>query len=431
MLEFGMPVHESWNIVHIAMQVPGSHQIYVAPDNCLRGVVMSAYEMDAGDRFSCVAVDERDLLTDSLETVTIEGCSEVIDELIAGGNKPSVIFLFTVCSHRMLSCDFTYVFDTIRERYSDIILAHGYMDCISQKEEAFPDQKLRREMYSFIPAKDPVRAVNLIGSEVTATAVNNDLLAIFSAADIPVRQLSGIRTFEGYMDLGNASLNICTYMAGDMGVSAFSERTGIPYLYALPFWDDRSLIDQLTRLKEVFPDQRLAVAVEGFLSDLDRASASMLAEYRRFAEEIKGVPVAVDNLGCSCPYSLAFYLLEAGFDVRWVISPGPMDHEMAIYQRLMDRYHIISIDPADPALRELSYRRSLIGESERILASGPRAAWIFDSPYFVDMIEDDGAFGIAGRRALLMKLREAMANPKDTAAIIRKKARGLISCIAQ
>ncbi|MDO5476419.1 MAG: nitrogenase, partial [Eubacteriales bacterium] len=51
-LEFNAPVHGTWNIVHIGMLVPECHQIYVCADNCMRGVVLTAAEMDASDRFS-------------------------------------------------------------------------------------------------------------------------------------------------------------------------------------------------------------------------------------------------------------------------------------------------------------------------------------------------------------------------------------------
>ena len=52
-LEYNSPVHGNWNIVHTGMQVPESIQIYVCADNCMRGVVLTAAEMNAADRFSC------------------------------------------------------------------------------------------------------------------------------------------------------------------------------------------------------------------------------------------------------------------------------------------------------------------------------------------------------------------------------------------
>ena len=71
-LEFNAPVHGTWNIVHIGMLVPQCHQIYVCADNCMRGVVLTAAEMGADDRFSSVLLEEDDLYDQNLETITIE-----------------------------------------------------------------------------------------------------------------------------------------------------------------------------------------------------------------------------------------------------------------------------------------------------------------------------------------------------------------------
>ena len=58
-LEYNSPVHGNWNIVHTGMQVPESIQIYVCADNCMRGVVLTAAEMNAADRFSFVILEEQ------------------------------------------------------------------------------------------------------------------------------------------------------------------------------------------------------------------------------------------------------------------------------------------------------------------------------------------------------------------------------------
>ena len=61
-LEFNSPAHGCWNIVHTGMLIPEAHQIYVCADNCMRGVVLTAAEMRAEDRFSFVIVEEQNLL---------------------------------------------------------------------------------------------------------------------------------------------------------------------------------------------------------------------------------------------------------------------------------------------------------------------------------------------------------------------------------
>ena len=42
--------------------MPETIQIYVCADNCMRGVVLTATEMNAADRFSYVIIEEDDLL---------------------------------------------------------------------------------------------------------------------------------------------------------------------------------------------------------------------------------------------------------------------------------------------------------------------------------------------------------------------------------
>lgn len=430
MLEFNMPVHESWNIVHIAMQVPESHQIYVCPENCMRGVVMTAYEMGAADRFSCVTVSERDLIVDNLETITIEGAAQAIEEM---ETWPKIIFLFTVCSHRFLSCDFNYVFRRLRERFPEIVFAHGYMDCIAQKEGPMPDEKLRREMYAFVPKSEKDECiVNLLGSEVTGTYQNNDLVQLLTDPGMKVRQLSDISTFDGYMKLGNASLNLCQFKAGDPGVRSFSEKLGIPYLLVLPFFDQTKIREQIEETASITEVKELLISTRSYLNDLNHNWQNARQKFKDFNEMNGRIPVVIDHLAVNCPYSLAEFLTDTGFEVRAVVADGPADYETDIYERLMQKCpSLISVSPTDPRLREQTYRNELRGSAEKILAIGPKAAWVYDTPFFVNQIENDGAYGIAGLNSLLAKMQEAVQSPKDLEHTIVRKALGLKSCIIQ
>ena len=72
-LEFNSPVHGNWNIVHTGMLMPEAIQIYVCADNCMRGVVLTAAEMNAADRFSFVIIEEEKVqeLADDFETTVV------------------------------------------------------------------------------------------------------------------------------------------------------------------------------------------------------------------------------------------------------------------------------------------------------------------------------------------------------------------------
>lgn len=90
-LEFNSPAHGNWNIVHTGMLVPEAQQIYVCADNCMRGVVLTAAEMNAAERFSFVIVEEKDLLGGNLEDITIEGVTDVLNRL---PEKPKAVLHF-------------------------------------------------------------------------------------------------------------------------------------------------------------------------------------------------------------------------------------------------------------------------------------------------------------------------------------------------
>ncbi len=61
--------------------MPETIQIYVCADNCMRGVVLTAAEMNAADRFSYVIIEEDNLLNGNLEDITIEGVTDVLKKL--------------------------------------------------------------------------------------------------------------------------------------------------------------------------------------------------------------------------------------------------------------------------------------------------------------------------------------------------------------
>ena len=136
-LEYNSPVHGNWNIVHTGMQVPESIQIYVCADNCMRGVVLTAAEMNAADRFSFVLVEEQNLLSGNLEDITIEGVTDVLNKR---KDHPEAVLLFTVCLHHFVGSNLNYIYRELEHRFPDICFIRCYMDPIMQKHGLTPEQ---------------------------------------------------------------------------------------------------------------------------------------------------------------------------------------------------------------------------------------------------------------------------------------------------
>ena len=51
-LQYNAPARGVWNIVHTGMLIPDSHQVYVCAQGCLRGVILTAAEMNSMERMS-------------------------------------------------------------------------------------------------------------------------------------------------------------------------------------------------------------------------------------------------------------------------------------------------------------------------------------------------------------------------------------------
>lgn len=154
-LEYNSPAHGTWNIVHTGMLIPGSHQIYVCAANCNRGVVLTAAEMGAVDRFSTIALCEEDLTDGRMEELVIDGVSEILHKL---KRKPTVVLLFTVCLHHFMGCDIPYIYRALRERFPEQRFLECYMDPIMQKGGMTPDQKLRMAMYDCLEEREKIHA---------------------------------------------------------------------------------------------------------------------------------------------------------------------------------------------------------------------------------------------------------------------------------
>ncbi len=161
-LEFNSPVHGT-GISYIRECCSEARQIYVCADNCMRGVVLTAAEMNAADRFSFVIVEEKDLLGGNLEDVTIEGVTDILNRLDRSQRQycflPCVFIIFW-------EVIWTASTENWKKDFRRSFFMRCFMDPVMQKTGPTPDQKLRRAMYDAVPERkaDP-ECVTVLGSD--------------------------------------------------------------------------------------------------------------------------------------------------------------------------------------------------------------------------------------------------------------------------
>lgn len=420
-LEYNAPAHGTWNIVHIGMAVPESHSIYVCSDNCLRGVVMTAAEMGCSDRFHSVTIQERDVQVDNLETITIEGVSDVIAHL---PDKPPVVFVFLVCLHIFTGSDEAYIFRELGKRWPQIRFVKGYMDCIRQKEGPSPDMKLRMAEFGIIePLPLKPDRVNILGGDVPFEK-DSELVTLLSSRGYDVRQITDCSTFEQFLALGDAAVNLCTYPNGQDALRNLSERTGSRYLYlsaAVSYGEIRS---QLQLLSEACG---FAPVPEAWIIEQEEACEESL---RHLAHVLDGQGVVIDYTAHSRPLGIARLLIEHGIRVECVLLDMILEEEQEAFIWLQTHSpDLMLVATVHPQMALFGRGREILEEgpdgiSRDVIAIGQKAAWFCQTGHFVNMIEGGGLWGYQGIRELCGLIEEACARELDYREIIPRKGMG-------
>lgn len=412
-LEYSSPARGTWNIVHTGMLIPESHQIFVCALGCLRGVVLTAAEMNAMDRYSSVIIREENVLDGTMEELMIGGVTDVLEKL---PYKPRAVLLFISCQHFFLAYDQNQVFASLRERFPDIRFTDCYMIPTLRKSGLTPDQKMRVQLYSMLEdrPKDPKR-INLIGSNLSVCE-SSELVQMLEDGGYTFRSIHHCRTFEDYLAMAEASWNLFYEPVALMAAKDLEKRLGQPYLY-LPFtFDDEELSGAYRNLTEMLQ-----------LPELDeeplrkRKKEALLA-----ARELIGdTPIAVDYTLTFRILSLTRLLLTYGFRVTEIYADAFLPEEKADFEWIREHYPQIRISSCTRPWMRFQERE----REEKVLALGQKAAYFTGTDYFVNLVESGGLYGYDGVVRLAGLMQDAFLHKKDRKLVIQRKGLGCESCI--
>ena len=431
-LEFNSPAHGNWNIVHTGMLMPEAIQIYVCADNCMRGVVLTAAEMNAEDRFSFVTVEEENLLNGNLEDVTIEGVTDVLNKL---EEKPKAVLLFTVCLHHFLGCDLDRVYEELGIRFPEIVFVRCFMDPIMQKHGLTPDQKLRKAMYDPLITKEPdPLTVTLVGSDF-ALDESSDIKRLLRSTGHTLREFPACKTWEEYQQLGAAETFISCYPPAKYGADMLAERLNRTHLYLPGSFDYEEIKEEIRSLikelqagwsREDTSNTECADITSEEIEAFYQREITLCEDSINHAKSIIGdTPVVLDYLYHPRPLGLAKLLLEHGFHVTTVYLDSISPEEKPGFNWLKLHHPDLELRATiQTKMRVLSR-----GTEGKVLAIGQKAAWFSGSRNFVNMVQGGGLWGFDGIRRTMELMTEAFLEEKDPEDLIVRKGWGCESCI--
>ena len=412
-LEYASPARGTWNIVHTGMLIPEAHEIFVCAASCLRGVVLTAAEMDAAHRFSTVEIKESNLLDGDMEYHVIDGVSDILERL---PKKPPVVLVYTSCVHHFAGCDLGMIYDTLRDRFPDIDFVDCYMNPIMRKSGLTPDQLMRSRLY--FPLKPrPIRkgTVSIIGNDLPSNE-DNDLVVLLKENGFHIHEITSCKTYEEYQQMAESEYNICYYPAAAAGCQMLSQRLGTTDIY-VPFSFDFEEIDAgFSALAE-----KLGIS----LQDPTAKRQACIDALKETLDLIGSTPIAIDYTYCPRPLGLAKLLLDHGFNVQRVYLDAVTGEEKKVFEDLKAQYPTLELFPTVHASMRFLARK----EPSDYLAIGQKAAHFLNTRHFVNVVEGGGMLGYQAVLKTLALMREAFLEEKDTRNLIQIKGMGCGGCV--
>jgi hypothetical protein len=407
-LEYSCSARGTWNIVHTGFLVPEAHEIFACAAGCLRGVVLTAAEMNAQERFSTIEIRENNVLEGDMEDLLIEGVTDILHKL---PYKPRAVLLYTSCIHHFIGCDLPLCYARLRERFPDIDFTDCYMNPIMRKSGLTPDQLMRRGLYALLkPHRIDPKKISIIGNNLP-TDRNCELFTIAQSSGYSVTEIHDCKTYDEYQTMAESAFNICFNPVGKAGGEALEKRLGQKLLY-LPLSYD---YDEIAQTLSAY-----ASAIGADAHDWSEEIAKCEETLSHAKSVIGDAPVVIDYTATMRPLSLAKLLLTHGFNVTAVYADSFTAEDKPDFAWLQEHY------PKFPLYATVQVKMRVLPRetSEKTLAVGQKAAYFTGSPYFVNTVECGGYYGFSGIRQMLILMEDAFLHEKDTRKLIQIKGLG-------
>ena len=414
-LEYSPPARGDWNIVHIGMLIPQSHQIYFCAQGCLRGVVQTTAEMDAMDRLSWAYLCDEDYADGSLEQNIIDSVAEVIRRM---DERPPCILVFLSCMHLFAGVDFDMVIDQLESRFGGVDFVKCYMTPTMRFSGLAPTPTMYKQLYQPLRnmPKD-AKSVNIIGYN-WAFDPDCELVEMLERAGVTLRQIPCCKTYGEYLEMASSQVNITVIPEAKPAGEDLEQRLGQKHIYMPVSYDADTIRENYGRLCQ-------AVGIE--CPDMEGYEKEAMDSLKAAAKELDGRPVAVDFAATHRPLELCRLLLENGFNVKRVFTDVINGEDKNAFDYIKENYPDFEIYPTV----NVSMRFFASGDmaENEYFAIGQKAAYFCRTDYFADLVGAKDIYGFRGIKKLGEMIIDAVRSPKDRRTVIQHKGVGCSSCL--
>ncbi len=414
-LEFNAPARGMWNIVHTGMLVPESHQIFVCAQGCLRGVILTAAEMNAMDRMSFVTVEEKNLFDGTLESSVVEGVTAILHDLDV---MPRAVLVFLSCIQLFAGCDTESIYRELHDRFPKVDFFECLMHPTMRKSGLTPDAFMRKQLYSALREDVPVdeNSINIIGND-RVTAPGGELLQMLYANGFTVRDIAACKNYDEYLAMASGKYNISYYPTARAANEFLSRRLNRTFLH-LPL---------SYNIDEIAENYKILCSTLGITWDFSQAQHSAENALHEARKAIGNMPIAIDYTATLRYLSLARLLLDNGFNVKRVYGDVIISEEKSDFEYLQKNYPDLMFYPTLHPVMRFAVKEP--GQDDDFLAIGQKSACFTGSRHLVNIVSGGGWYGFDGITQMCKTMINAKNTLSNTKELIQLKGWGCESCL--
>lgn len=395
-LHYNSPGASGFGVKRTGSLLPEAIMLMVSPACCGRHGAIAGKVAGFADRMCYMHMDDVDVVTGRY-LARIKDAAEDICRSVKP--RPKALMICTSCVDTLLGTDLESICREI-ERSCCIPVVPARMDPITRDGKKPPMASIQQSLYYCLKRSDTREdAVNLLGNFVP---IDDDceLADILKQAGIyHINQISACKTFEEYMKMGEARMNLVLTPLALAAAEDLKQRLGIPFHRVEHCYEISSIKLQYQLLSE---------ALDFDCNDSEYHDEA-LETMKLFASRHKGMRFAVGQTINGNPFELSSMLIRHEMRVPFIFCHMINDE---------DRRYIGELKELSPQTRVYSSVYPGMLNCSGVMTGADVALGLDAGYYFADALciswnEERYAFGYRGLISLLGQIEAGILNPKS------------------
>lgn len=405
-LSYNSPGAQGFGVKRAGLVIPESVMLLVSPACCGRNTTILADDGGYSDKTFFLQLEDVDLVTGSYLDDIPKAVKLIIEECLRRGKKPEVVVICITCADALLGTDLERVCRKASE-LTGVKVVPSYMYALTREGKNPPMVAIRETIYSLLESRERnPKAVNLIG-HFSQLEDDSEIYALLKQIGIEkVREISRCRSFEEYLELGEANFNLILNPEARKAASMMYKNLGIP-------------MAELTRLYQIDRIQRqyaLLGAALGTKFDDVKFYNEAFDAVKELKEVCKGKVFSIGQVINANPVELALALTKYGLKVRSIFS-NLTDEDMSYISELgkLDP-EVILYSPLSPSM--INY--NIEDDSNVDITIGIDAAFYYPESINVKWNDEIQPFGYKG----LIHLIECIVDAVNKGNVLKETNEG-------